>query len=403
MEYILGLNRMHMIKDKWNTLDDMKAWEVSALLCLFVLNIPFLLWPVQLKTIDPRLITIRVLCNVLSIFFVFREILPSKKARSLLWGLNLFFCFVGLPFYVLLVGGFKVSWFFHGVLCMILLGVITTFLPYVVMLCAYLLGNAFLYHIQDKMDHPIFADINIGIYGVFFFVFFVLILLRNREYHFNEQHKLMSAVSSSLAHDIRTPLCQISLEVEGLADCYDKKRLEVIKSAVIRAAHLVDVFLGYFTNRHQKIELEGLDVGKVLLNAIESNFHPEDIKNYVSYDISGNMHILANAFFLNQVFVNIVKNALFYIKKNHRGTIVIKSYNAHKGCFIEIKDTAEGIQEKNISRIFDVFYTTRKEGSGVGLAFVKLVLKKMGAEIFCDSIYGEYTKFTIFFSQKEAP
>ena len=60
-------------------------------------------------------------------------------------------------------------------------------------------------------------------------------------------------------------------------------------------------------------------------------------------------------------------------------------------------DYGIGISEKNINKIFDKFFSNRRNGTGLGLTYCKLIMADMNGSIKCESVEGEYTKFILKF------
>jgi signal transduction histidine kinase len=97
---------------------------------------------------------------------------------------------------------------------------------------------------------------------------------------------------------------------------------------------------------------------------------------------------------LNQVWTNIIDNAIYALK--HEGEITIETTHDSKNIYVKIIDNGAGIPAAILSRIFDPFYTTKKvgEGTGIGLDLVKRIIKHHDGEIKVHSIPGR-TEFLI--------
>ena len=98
---------------------------------------------------------------------------------------------------------------------------------------------------------------------------------------------------------------------------------------------------------------------------------------------------------LNQVFINILVNAVQAIEK--QGTIKIKTYSENNSVIVQISDTGKGIPQKDINKIFDAFYTTKEpsKGTGLGLAISYKIIKEHNGVIEVKSEVGKGTTFTI--------
>jgi len=97
---------------------------------------------------------------------------------------------------------------------------------------------------------------------------------------------------------------------------------------------------------------------------------------------------------LNQVWTNIIDNAIYAVPQN--GELEIETECDKKDITVRITDNGEGIPKEILSRIFDPFFTTKKvgEGTGIGLDIVKNVITRHNGEVKVNSIPGK-TEFII--------
>jgi signal transduction histidine kinase len=97
---------------------------------------------------------------------------------------------------------------------------------------------------------------------------------------------------------------------------------------------------------------------------------------------------------LNQVWTNLIDNAIFAVEKG--GTITIETLRDEKNLIVHISDNGAGIPEDIVSRIFDPFFTTKKvgEGTGIGLDTVSRIIKHHDGDIKVSSKPGR-TRFTV--------
>ncbi len=97
---------------------------------------------------------------------------------------------------------------------------------------------------------------------------------------------------------------------------------------------------------------------------------------------------------LNQVWTNLIDNAIFALQKD--GELIIETSYDERNGYVKIIDTGSGIPQEIQSRIFDPFFTTKKvgEGTGIGLDLVQRIIKHHNGEIKVNSISGR-TEFTI--------
>lgn len=97
---------------------------------------------------------------------------------------------------------------------------------------------------------------------------------------------------------------------------------------------------------------------------------------------------------LNQVWTNLIDNAIYALDKN--GEIIIETICNEKSVTIKLIDNGSGIPQDIVSRIFDPFFTTKKvgEGTGIGLDLVNRIIKHHNGEVSVNSKPGR-TEFII--------
>ncbi len=106
---------------------------------------------------------------------------------------------------------------------------------------------------------------------------------------------------------------------------------------------------------------------------------------------------------LLQILVNLQMNAIHAM--NGKGRITIRSEDwveegQNRGAVIHIEDQGCGIKPENLKRIFDPFYTTKREGTGLGLSVSQSLLSQSGGEIKVQSELGVGSTFSIFLPSK---
>jgi signal transduction histidine kinase len=96
---------------------------------------------------------------------------------------------------------------------------------------------------------------------------------------------------------------------------------------------------------------------------------------------------------IHEVFINIIQNSIEAVDGG--GIIRIQTSLDTERIRIEFYDNGSGISHDNISRIFTPFFTTKEQGSGLGLAFAHRIIKDHGGNITVTSSEGEGTTFVI--------
>lgn len=102
---------------------------------------------------------------------------------------------------------------------------------------------------------------------------------------------------------------------------------------------------------------------------------------------------------LKIILNNLISNAFFYSKSTDDSLIELKSVIDSNRLTISVWDNGIGISEKDINKVFDLFYrgNTQREGTGIGLSMLKETVEKSGGRISVSSKEGEFTCFTVDF------
>jgi two-component system phosphate regulon sensor histidine kinase PhoR len=212
---------------------------------------------------------------------------------------------------------------------------------------------------------------------------------------------------TNISHELRTPLTSIkgyveTLEGAGVNAQEREKYLQIIKKNVERLINMVNnlLFLSELENE-DKMQLEKVDLQELIIN-IHKIFEPAFREKNLRFnlDISPNLpKIEADLFKIEQVFINLIDNALKYTEKGEV-TVSISSISANR-VKVEIADTGIGLKKEEISNIFERFYVvnkarSRKEGgTGLGLSIVKHIVLLHKGEIEVDSQSGIGTRIKV--------
>jgi PAS domain S-box-containing protein len=197
-----------------------------------------------------------------------------------------------------------------------------------------------------------------------------------------------------LSHELRTPLTPALVAASYLAEHKDllpefREEVTAIWRNVQLEAHLIDDLLDVTRISRGKIEMhhEALDVHRLLHNAVQI-VQKDVLEKQIELAIdlrATNHHIWADPVRIQQVFWNLLNNAVKFTPKN--GRITIRSSNEGKQFVFEISDTGIGIEAERQSRIFEAFdqgerSITRKFGGlGLGLTISKTLLDLHGGTI----------------------
>ena len=213
---------------------------------------------------------------------------------------------------------------------------------------------------------------------------------------------------SNVSHELRTPLTAIKGFIETLLETAkdeNKRYLKIIERQTDRLINIVkdllklsefeDISEGKIAINYSKVDLKKL-IDSVI-SIYEKEIKNKGLKSIVK--INKNVpRIRADSFKLEQLFINLIENAIKYTEK---GEIIITAKKEDESVVIEVSDTGIGIARKHLSRIFERFYVVDKSrskelgGTGLGLSIVKHIVQLHKGEINIESTLGKGTKFTI--------
>jgi len=209
----------------------------------------------------------------------------------------------------------------------------------------------------------------------------------------------------NVSHELRTPLTAINGFVETLEDEVtddQKNYVRIIHKNTHRLINIVNdlLLLSELEEKNTPLEKESVFLFDFLNNIQTLFIHKIDEKG-LSFNLQIDENtptIFIDPFKMEQVFINIIDNALKYTEK---GSIIVRAKSKENQVLIEIEDTGIGIEKEHYERLFERFYVTDKSrsrkvgGTGLGLSIVKHIVHLHGGEISFTSTPGVGTKFII--------
>ena len=192
-----------------------------------------------------------------------------------------------------------------------------------------------------------------------------------------------------LAHPKAEELIMLAYNLANLS-----RNTENISVAVEKASRVVLALKKYLhsASQEEKVETDVRDNIETVLGIYHNQLKHgiEIIKNYEEVP-----KIMAYVDQLNQVWTNLIHNAIYAMKYNGKLTVGIK--NIDRWVEIRIGDTGGGIPDEIKNKIFEPFFTTKPkgEGSGLGLDIVKTIIKEHGGFINFETELGKGTTFII--------
>lgn len=110
------------------------------------------------------------------------------------------------------------------------------------------------------------------------------------------------------------------------------------------------------------------------------------------------LQVMADSELIDQVLINLVKNAIQAFEEDHEGerSVKLNAFEDDRGnILVQVKDNGAGIEEEALTKIFIPFFTTKKQGSGIGLSLSRQIMRQHGGSISAKSTLNEGTEFTL--------
>ncbi|MGL4713756.1 MAG: sensor histidine kinase [Shewanella sp.] len=223
----------------------------------------------------------------------------------------------------------------------------------------------------------------------------------------NEKLTALGELTAGIAHEINNPTAVILGNMELLR--YElgenaevvKEEIDLVIQQVGRISTIIRSLLQYSRPGEFNAPLEMHPITPIIEEMLVLVRHSIQKQQVVLItQLNASCPVQVNRPQLLQVLINLVVNAAHAIDGDGKGQIWVRSYDWVQqgvliGVKIEVEDEGAGIAPEQLGRIFDPFYTTRKDGTGLGLSLSYGIIKRIGGTIEVSSTLGKGTLFTI--------
>jgi two-component system sensor histidine kinase PilS (NtrC family) len=220
---------------------------------------------------------------------------------------------------------------------------------------------------------------------------------------------LIGEMAAGLAHEMRNPLASITGSIEllrrnlALKDTDDR-----LMQIILRGKDQLDNFVRDFLLLAKPIPVvrEVIDVNETAVDVLENMKLSKDWTNDIKIDCSlaPKVAAFANREQLRQVVQNLVLNAVQAMKEGGVLSLATKLMQVNNKEVVEIKvaDTGLGIEEKDLKKVFEPFFTDKEKGTGLGLTIVGRIVDGYGGKIEITSRINQGTVCTVRLPAAEA-
>jgi signal transduction histidine kinase len=214
----------------------------------------------------------------------------------------------------------------------------------------------------------------------------------------------MGELTASLAHEIKQPIGAAVTNAEACARLLDRAQPDVLEAREAalemakdarRAANIIDrVRLLY---RKGSSQIDTVDVNEVIGEMLlmlhnEANRHSVDIRTDVA---EGLPKVMADRVQLQQVLMNLMLNGIQAMEKTG-GVLTVKGRLDPEGrVLISVSDTGVGLPTEKAEQIFDAFFTTKPEGTGMGLAISRSIIESHRGRLWATANSGNGATFHV--------
>jgi len=225
--------------------------------------------------------------------------------------------------------------------------------------------------------------------------------LQNERLMITDRLASIGELAAGAAHELNNPLASIiglsELLMERNTPDYIRKDLAMIRDEARRAANVTSNLLT-FARKHRPVK-QLTQINDVIEDVLKLRGYAHKsncivVERHLASDLP---EILVDPSQMQQVFLNIVINAEYFMTEAHkRGTLTITTKRQNGSVRVSFADDGPGIPPENLTRIFDPFFTTKEagKGTGLGLSICHGILAAHGGQIYARSQLGK--EATIF-------
>ncbi len=387
-----------------------------GIFCCINYIVPYFMWTHHKPINYPVMLGLRLIAGMLCVGLLMKDYWPQylKKYFPLYWHFTLIYCLPFVTTIMFIMVNADVEWLINLTLAIMLLAMLVDWASFIlIFLIGVSLGYTFY---QLVIGNPAlsvdFDTIYLSIYVCIFATLIGLLFARRKEIDAEEKLEVMRLFGGAMAHEVKTPLASINM-------CAQHVNITLSRMIAILEENKTDIVIKECSELQdlsltlRKISSQGINTVSSLLTSLKSSVIAVDKSEYfiakcidqvlttyetqfinlenIKLNISNNFRFYGSMYYMEQVLSNLLSNAYKYGGSN----VSIDIWSDNNKLYIQ--DNGKGISPEDLPHIFDRFYTKSKDGTGIGLAFCKMVMEDMGGTITCKSEVNKYTQFILEF------
>ena len=210
---------------------------------------------------------------------------------------------------------------------------------------------------------------------------------------------------ANITHQFRQPLNNISyilinlkkrFESEKLDKIFFDKKVNQANEQVSFLSKTIDDFKEFYLQEKEKDDFLVKDSIQNALTILNPDLQKDNINLNLKFETFEDIKIFGVKNELSQVILSLVSNSIDALKNRHNPKISINVVSSSAEVIIEILDNAGGIKAKNLKKIFEPYFSTKEDGTGIGLYLSKIIIEEsLGGKIQVLNL-KDGVKFSIF-------
>lgn len=210
---------------------------------------------------------------------------------------------------------------------------------------------------------------------------------------------------ANITHQFRQPLNNISyilinlkkrFESEKLDKIFFDKKINQANEQLNFLSKTIDDFKEFYLQEKEKDDFFVKDSIQNALTILNPDLQKDNINLNLKFETFEDIKIFGVKNELSQVILSLVSNSIDALKNRHNPKISINVVSSSAEVIIEILDNAGGIKAKNLKKIFEPYFSTKEEGTGIGLYLSKIIIEEsFGGKLQVQNI-KDGVKFSIF-------
>lgn len=203
-----------------------------------------------------------------------------------------------------------------------------------------------------------------------------------------ERYMGLGTLAAGLQHEIKNPLSALSLHIQLLQERLDQEEpqedvqemLDILRTEVTRITQVLDGFRNYASVKELgRSQVDVIGLVEKLLRLLNPQAESQGIRLVKNITENSTGTVLADSVQLEQVLLNLALNGMAAMPKG--GTLTFGVDSLEDAVRILVTDTGHGIPEDFHAQLFDPYFTTRNDGTGMGLALCDKIIRQHGGSI----------------------